>query len=273
MSRLPTEILTEFADVKAWVMNSIASPVQFQAAYSALKLGRTSDAIPLWLACCETLLEASIYKAYYPRRNRYLDRDDLRQSGRLAATVVLNKAAHDNIREPIRYAWTSIKREIHLTAFGKARTCDCRVDGICKFACDCRELHGMNCDCKCGCTCHPPIVSNFTSHYGDGEYDPLDPLAEEGSPLRDLVEDILFYCKSQIERDVVLSMAEAIDDGKPANSIYLTLDYTPDQILQAWKAVDFYYGMELRKRGEALPGRPWGNQRRPPPRPPVKFAA
>jgi hypothetical protein len=273
MDQLPKVIVSDFADVKAWVMNSIASPGQFQTAYNAIKLGRTAEAIPLWLACCETLLEASTYKAFYPRRNRYLDRDDFRQSGRLAATMVLNKAVHDTIREPIRYAWTSIKREIHLAAFGKPRECDCRVDGICKFACDCRDLFDINCDCKCGCKCHPPTVSNFTNHFEDGEYDPIDPLAEEGSPLSDLVDDINFYCKSQIQRDVVFALAEAIRDGMPPNWIYLTLDYTHDQILEAWKAVAVIYGQVLRSRGEPLPGRLWGNQRRRPKMPPGKLAA
>jgi hypothetical protein len=264
MSQLPPNITSDLADVKTWVMNSIASPNQFSEAYKALQGGRTAAAIDAWMACCETLCHASTYKAYYPRANRHLDREDLLQHGRMAATEILNKVAEKDVREPIKYAWTSIKREIHRAAFGKPRQCPCRVNGICQFACDCRERLDINCDCSCQCKCHRRTVSNFTNHFGDGDYDPIDRLAGEGVALRERVEDILCFCTNQIQRDVVIAIAEAIEDGRRPNSIYLTLNYLEKQIADAWKAVASHYLKVMVERGESLPGRPGGNQRRPP---------
>jgi hypothetical protein len=261
---LPANIIADLAETKWWI-STIVQPKEFQHAYDCLAAGRCSESIDRWLYVCETLSTPSMYKAYYPRTNRLMGRDDLMQHGRMAAVEIANQVHEGrHLARPMQYAWRSIKREIHLAAFGKARACECRIDGKCTFHCPCRAEFDINCDCFCQCKCHKRTVSNFTNYYGDGDYDPIDHLAGEGEALRERVEDILCHCTNQIERDVVMGIAAAIEDGKRANQIYLTLDYSRGQIIEAWKAVAAHYLKVLVSRGESLPGRPGGNQRRPP---------
>ena len=261
---LPANIITDLAETKWWI-STIVQPKEFQHAYDCLAAGRCSESIDKWLSVCETLSTPSMHKAYRARTNRLVGRDDLMQHGQTAAVVIAKQVGEGrHLARPLQYAWRSIKREIHLAAFGKARKCDCRVDGECAFQCNCRADFVINCDCFCQCRCHKRTVSNFTNYYGDGDHDPIDDLAGEGEALRELLEDILCHCKTQVERDVVTAIAHVSEDGKFANQIYLILDYSRGQITKAWKAVASQYLKVLISRGESLPGRPGGNQRRPP---------
>jgi hypothetical protein len=106
-------------------------------------------------------------------------------------------------------------------------------------------------------------VISFTDHYPDGVFDPVDHLASQSQALWERVEDMLCHCTTPIERDVVLGIADAIEDGQSANSIYLTLDYSQQEIIAAWKSLAAHYHKVLGDRGESLPGKPGGNQRRP----------
>lgn len=218
----------------------------------------------------------SCKKAFYYRKNRHLDRDDLIQHGQMASAVMASQIASGDIMirtEPIRYAWRAIKREMHLAAFGKMRQCECRAGGICQFQCDCADVFGINCDCSCACKCHKRTVSNFTNHFGDGDYDPIDRLAGEGVAFRERVEDIHYRCQTQMERDVLNGIVEAIENGKAPNSVYVTLNYTEKEIMESWRAIASHYLKVLVERGEALPGRRGGNQRRPPRKPIPRLAA
>lgn len=276
MDPLPQKIISDLGGLKMWVVGTIASPGDFRRAYIALQQGFTSQVIDSWLMACETLAVASMQKTFNARRHRYLDREDLLQHGRMAAVRVMNGIADGEVTisgEPIRYGWRSIKHEIHSAAFGRSRSCECRIGGICQFACDCRERFEINCDCSCRCKCHKSTVTDFTSYYGGGDYDPIDRLAGEGVAFWERVEDIHYRCQTQMERDVLNGIAQAIEDDKAPNTVYLALDYTQQEIMESWKAIASHYLKVLVERGEALPGRRNGNQRRPPRRPIPRLAA
>lgn len=165
MKNLPQPVIADFRDVKQWVLDTIPSPELFREICGALQRGYNSHLLDQWLTLCHPLSHLSCRKACYCRKTLYLDLENIIQHGRMAAATIAAKVAGSEITikgEPIRYAWTAIKREIHLAAFGKSRKCNCRTGGVCQFTCDCRERFGINCDCSCNCKCHRRTVSNFT---------------------------------------------------------------------------------------------------------------